>query len=182
MRFLTIFVAFFLSPNASLAENLVPFPSHLLPVGTVLTYEYDNGQKSTRRVLSNDGNGFEILQRGSRDYALFERIIVASPRGMVTKLEEKEQDWVYQPHNCIRVIGECGYTVSKIDGDTYSRNYQSTFKNGLLIAEVLDEEGKTVFLYKILYDDEGMILNWTEQRRGKTPTVMKLVNVTPPND
>ena len=173
MRALTLIFCL-LFPMVAVSEEVIRLPFEKLPVGTRLVYTKTNGEEFSRYVSANDGESLALDEfRGNGD---FRQTNVTDSLGRVISVERpKGKFHTFKPHSCLRVIGECSYTLTDPDGETSKRTYFGEVIDGILYAKLRSaDDDSLLFSLEMTYRADGLLENAvivTEYRENKGKTV-----------
>lgn len=187
MRALTLIFCL-LFPMVAVSEEVIRLPFEKLPEGTVLIYDIE-GEDSEVRYITYDENGvatfsiFEFGKERTKDTAF----TVDALGRIVHYTHLHDRKTVYDPHNCVRVIGECSYTFTNPNGGTYPRKYFSEFIDGVLHIQIRNADNDFLLLrYEMTYRDDGMLLKTkiifeSGRNKGAVRTI-RLRSIVPPTN
>lgn len=187
MRVLTLIFCL-LFPMVAASEEVIRLPLEKLPEGTVLIYDIE-GEDSQVRYITYDENGvatFSIFQFG-KERTEDTAITLDALGRIVHNTHLHDRKTVFDPHNCVRVIGECSYTFTNPNGGTYPRKYFSEFIDGVLHVQLRNADNNFLLKrYENSYRDDGMLLKTKiifESGRNKGAVrTFRLRSIVPPEN
>ncbi len=130
MRLFCLLVGFIWS-HVAYAD--MPQPDYSsLKEGVIFVYERENGSRYASKLTSISSEGYVFENRNGEDGAgSFISRSTFTPDGKRLVWEGPEDTWVYKPHGCNRVLGDCVYKTQKSTGGKSYRNTMSTsYSNG----------------------------------------------------
>jgi hypothetical protein len=184
MRYLTYLISILIACSA-LAEEVVRLPLEKLPVGTIFVYEVASGAVEVRRVTVNDGRRFELDIITSNPEKPVEFSMVTDNQGLVIEHSYPSgTKFTFEPHNCMRVVGDCEYSFTNPNGAVYKRKYHSEMVDGALHIQVMNDSEFVLREHRITFDDDGLALVGTDGREDPNADVFirKLLGVIYPKD
>jgi hypothetical protein len=185
LRLLTLVTGLFFA-GSTLAGETIRLPTEKYPLGALILYESEGGSFHLRRVSINDGKrfGLEILRTDYRSPVKY--TLIFDNLGRTTeKRYASGRRVLFEPHNCTRVVGDCSYEMTSVNGDTYKRKISSELLDGVLHAKQMNESGFVLKSSKHSYGIHGALEFWEEKDETKPDegkSVYKLLAVIPPKD
>ena len=122
MRIFVFLVALFYAGGAF--ANSLPEPDYAsLKIGATFVYERTDGTRYQSKLLSAGPDGYVFENRNNEDGSgSFISKSTFNQDGKRTIWQGPEETWVFKPHGCNRVLGDCTYKSQRSSGGKSYRN------------------------------------------------------------